>query len=45
MLRPKRGLSGPDQLASDDFKIPFSTTFGDDDWVKRLDREASPALI
>lgn len=40
-LRPRKGLSSDKMLGAEDFKVPFSITFGDDDWVKNFDRGAS----
>lgn len=39
------GLAGPRFLGNPDFNVPFSFVFGDVDWVKSIDQEASARLI
>lgn len=35
-LRARYGLAGPNLLASESFRVPFSFIFGEIDWVKML---------
>jgi hypothetical protein len=40
-FKAHKGLASPHLLGSDDFKIPLSICFGDDDWVFNFDHDAS----
>lgn len=44
-LRAIKGLSSPQRLGSEDFKVPFSFIFGSRDWVKDHDNRAAEALV
>jgi hypothetical protein len=44
-ITPKLSLSGPSKLGNEDFKVPFSIVFGDDDWMTNYDDGCSQALI
>ena len=44
-ITPKISLSNPSKLGREDFKVPFSIVFGDDDWMTSYDDGCSKILI